>query len=266
MKRITGNLRIVVVAVVVALVGGGTAYAAGAINGHSIKNNSIPLNKLTAAAKAQLKGQAGATGAQGAKGDQGPKGDTGARGLQGEPGKDGTNGADGIDGTNGINGKDGVDGARGPAGPTEHNYGVSALFVDGQKVATSWTATIPMDGNNAATSSGSTVVNCAAACTLSVRGAIRSDVAGFAGQAGAGLVVTNAMNGQLVAAGQTPANDAYNGVAVVNVGSVGLGSGEPSSLTDGTDIPLTWAFGSAELPAGLYTVQGTTEYFDFPSN
>jgi hypothetical protein len=36
--------------------------------------------------------------------------------------------------------------------------------------------------------------------------------------------------------------------------------------TGGTDVPLTWAVGGAEPPAGLYTVQGTTEYLHFTAN
>ena len=133
------------------------------------------------------------------------------------------------------------------------------------KVATVWTPTIPQDNNNAGMSSGTTVVTCnSPTCTLSVRGAVRSDNPQFAGQAGVGLVVTSATTGQLVAAGQTPGNAQFGGVQVVDVNTVGLGSGEPSTLTEGTEIPVEFPPGmSAELPEGTYIVQGTVEFFDF---
>jgi hypothetical protein len=122
-----------------------------------------------------------------------------------------------------------------------------------------------MDNNNAAMASGSTVVECAAAeapCTLSIRGVVRSDDNGFTGQAGAGLVVTDAITGALAEAGQTPPNATYGGVKVVDIETVALGSGSPTGPADGTEIPVTLS-GSGELPAGSYVVQGTVEFFDF---
>jgi hypothetical protein len=108
----------------VALVVGGSAYAAGKINGRSIKANSIPLGKLTKQARERL-AQAGPAGPVGPAGRRGPEGPAGERG---------------------------------PVGPTQHDYGVSALFVDGVKQPPLWTPTIPRDGNNAAVASGSAVL------------------------------------------------------------------------------------------------------------
>lgn len=280
---------VAVVAVVLALAGG--AYAAGSvINGNQIKNGTIKASKLTASAKKQLKGQKGAkgakgaTGATGAVGPQGPagaKGDTGPRGAVGPIGPQGPRGIPGEEGPEGLEGFEGEEGPEGPAGPegpkgeegpegpqgepgpTEHNYGVAALFSNGTKVATLWTPTIPMDNNNAALASGSTVVTCSAACTLTVRAVVRSDTAGFTGQAGGGLVVTDASTGAVVTAGQTPAssNPGYPGVRVVPVNTVGLESGDPGAAT-GTEVPIE---GLTALSAGTYVVQGTVEFFDFSS-
>ena len=72
---------------------GGTATAAGLINGKQIKNNSIPgkklknktitRNKLAPKTVKALKGQ------QGPQGEPGAKGETGAKGEPGEPGPSG---------------------------------------------------------------------------------------------------------------------------------------------------------------------------------
>lgn len=211
---------------------GGSAYAAGKIDGRSIKANSIPFGKLTKQARERLT-QAGPAGPVGPIGPGGPEGPTGERG---------------------------------PAGPTRHDYGVSALFVDGVKQPPLWTPTIPGDGNNAAVASGSTVLVCeapAAPCELEVRAVVRSDDPAFAGEAGGGLVVTSAANGQLVAAGQTPKNPAFFENQVVPVETVPLSSGVPTTVSTGTEIPLDWAVGSGSLPAGTYVAQGTIEFFDF---
>jgi hypothetical protein len=53
---------------------GSGAYAAVIIDGHSIKNHSIPRNKLTRAAIASLRGQRGARGLTGPAGATGPAG------------------------------------------------------------------------------------------------------------------------------------------------------------------------------------------------
>jgi Collagen triple helix repeat (20 copies) len=282
---------VAVLALVMAM--GGGAYAAGnLINGSQIKKGTVAASKLSSSARRQLEGDRGAQGETGAAGPQGPKGDTGASGPQGPKGDPGAQGLAGEKGDTGAAGESGQGGAAGPegpagpagqtglagsagaagpagpvgpAGPTEHNYGVAALFLNGNKVADVWSPTIPMDDNNAAMASGSTVVECTVAeapCAISVRGVVRSGDAGFSGQAGAGVVVTNAMTGVLAEAGQTPANATYGGVKVVDVGTVGLGSGSPTGPTDGTAVPVTFS-GSGELPAGLYVVQGTVEFFDF---
>jgi Collagen triple helix repeat (20 copies) len=278
----TPAMIVAIVAVVLALTGG--AYAANSmINGSQIKNGTIASSKLTSSAKKELKGKSGATGATGATGAAGPKGDTGAQGPQGIPGtaaekgEKGDTGATGAAGATGPAGPAGdigpagpagaagPQGATGPAGPTEHNYGVAGLYVNEEKVADVWSPTIPMDHNNAAMATGSTVVVCGALeapCEITVKAAVRSDVGGFEGQAGAGLVVT-AANGAFVAAGQTPANTDYNGVKVEGIETVGLSSGSPNE-TEGTEVPIEWAAGSeAELAAGLYVVQGTVQFFDF---
>jgi hypothetical protein len=66
------------------LVLGGTSYAAASlINGRSIKPHTIPKNRLTNSAIAQLRG---ARGPQGPQGLQGPPGPQGPQGPQGPPG------------------------------------------------------------------------------------------------------------------------------------------------------------------------------------
>lgn len=226
------------VAAIVALVVGGSAYAAGRIEGGSIKANSIPLGKLTKATRVQLL-RADRVGPVGPIGPRGPQGARGQRGNTGEAG---------------------------PPGPTEHNYGVASLFVDGAKEPPLWTPTIPPDGNNAAVASGSSVVVCesaAAPCALVVRGVVRSDDPAFAGEAGGGIVITSATDGHLVAAGQTPKNPAFFENGVVPVATVPLSSGVPTTVTTGTEIPIEWALGNGELAAGTYVVQGIVEFFDF---
>jgi hypothetical protein len=69
------------------LVLGGSSYAAAtAINGKSIKPNSIPKNRLTKTAIKQLKGNRGLRGLQGARGATGAQG---VQGVQGPPGPQG---------------------------------------------------------------------------------------------------------------------------------------------------------------------------------
>lgn len=254
MKLLAGNGRtIVVAAVAVALVVGGSAYAAGSLNGHRLRAGSVGLGKLTKKARRQI--FQARQGPQGPQGDRGPKGDRGARGQRGQAG------------SRGAEGPRGPQGETGPAGPTEHSYGVVALYLDGTfvPVSTNWTPTIPRDGNNAAVASGSTVIACSPGpCTLTSRGAIRSDVASFKGQAGGGILV-HSPAGALVAAGQTPPNPAYGNRSVVDVETVPLASQAPSSPNgSGTEIPLEWTFGPSELPAGTYTVEGTAQFFSFP--
>lgn len=228
---------------------GGSAYAAGRIDGGSIKASSIPLGKLTKSARVRLL-RAGGVGPAGPAGQRGPRGPQGLTGQKG---------------ATGPRGDVGPRGETGPPGPTEHNYGVASLFVDGEKQPPLWTPTIPPDGNNAAVASGSSVIVCepaAAPCPLVVRGVVRSDDAAFEGEAGGGIVVTTAA-GQLVAAGQTPKNPAFFENGVVPVATVPLSSGVPTTVSTGTEIPIEWALGNGELVAGTYVVQGIVEFFDF---
>lgn len=239
-----------VAAAIVALVVGGSAYAAGRIDGGSIRASSIPLGKLTKSARVRLL-RAGGVGPAGPVGPRGP------RGPQGQAGQKGAAGARGDTGPRGETG---------PPGPTEHNYGVASLFVGDEKQPPLWTPTIPPDGNNAAVASGSSVVVCepaAAPCALAVRGVVRSDDPAFEGQAGGGIVVTSAADGQLVAAGQTPKNPTFFENGVVAVATVPLSSGVPTTVSTGTEIPIEWALGNGELLAGSYIVQGVVEFFDF---
>jgi hypothetical protein len=261
-KLFSGNLRVMVVAVIVASVVGGSAYAAGAIDGRSLKPNSVALNKLTKQARQQLSkpGPAGPQGAQGAVGPQGAQGLAGPQGEQGPQGEEGPQG---------VQGEEGEVGPQGPPGPTEHSYGVAALYLDGEYVASTvnWTPTVPRDANNAASASGTAVITCAAGpCELSSRAVVRSDDPTLAGQAGGSMIVTDT-EGKLVAAGQTPVNPIHDNTSTVDVETVGLGSKAPTlpGLT-GTEVPITWSFGPDELPAGTYLVSGTVQFFDFASS
>lgn len=284
------NLPTLIAAVVIALVVGGSAYAAGKISGSSIENNSIPAGKLTKAARSQLsqagpqgpagptgptgptgsagaRGETGAKGDTGATGDTGAKGDTGDRGEKGEPGDKGERGEKGEKGDKGEKGERGEKGEKGDTGPTEHNYGVANTFVNSVAPgAPLYTSTIPPDHNNGTTASGTTVIACSAGeapCKLTVRGVIRSDNPAFEGQAGGGLIITNASTGALVAVGQTPTSVEFPGTNVAPVETVTLRSLEPVSVTTGSEIPLTWVVGTGELAAGNYILHGTIEFFNF---
>jgi hypothetical protein len=67
--RPSASLFVASLALFVAL--GSGAYAAGIVDGHSIKNHSIPANKLTRAATASLHGQRGPRGLTGPAGANG---------------------------------------------------------------------------------------------------------------------------------------------------------------------------------------------------
>jgi hypothetical protein len=72
-------------ALLISLTGG--AFAAGmAIDGHSIKNRSIPVTKLTRSAVKSLRGQRGPRGFRGPQGFQGVQGLPGTVGTPGAPG------------------------------------------------------------------------------------------------------------------------------------------------------------------------------------
>lgn len=84
------------IALVVALTGvGGAAYAAGLINGNSIKNGTVGLNKLKPAAVKSLKGKSGPAGPQGPQGIAGTSGGVGGSGAPGAPGAPGSPGTSG---------------------------------------------------------------------------------------------------------------------------------------------------------------------------
>ncbi|HEX6601290.1 MAG TPA: hypothetical protein VF030_01480 [Solirubrobacterales bacterium] len=246
----SGNARALVAACVVALVMGGTAYAANKINGHSIRAESIPLGKLTDEARKRI--LASNSGPAGPQGKRGPRGEKGERGPKGDRGPQGSQGPKGD---------------TGPPGPTEHSFGVVALYLDGAFVpsSTNWTPTIPRDGNNGAAANGSIVVTCSPGpCELTARGVVRAD-APIEAQAGGGIVVTDAATGALVMAGQTPPNPDYFNNSVVAVETKPLASGAPAVPTEqGTLLPIEWQLGSGSLPAGTFVIEGTVQFFDFP--
>ena len=102
--RISPGSVLALIALFVAL--GGVSYAAVTINGNNIQNNSIPgkklkngavtnnkvkanslrANRLTAAARASLRGAQGPAGPRGEAGPQGPQGHQGLQGPEGPPG------------------------------------------------------------------------------------------------------------------------------------------------------------------------------------
>ena len=86
MHKITRRLplSVSVLALVVALGSlGGGAYAAGLIDGKTIKKGTIQVSKLTPGAVKALKGSTGPAGPQGLQGPQGPIGPSGAAGSNG---------------------------------------------------------------------------------------------------------------------------------------------------------------------------------------
>jgi hypothetical protein len=89
-------LKSIITAVVIAAVIAGSAGAASLlIDGHTLKNHSVPVTKLTASAVRSLhgqRGQRGPRGLQGPQGAQGPQGPQGAHGVQGVPGPPGLSG------------------------------------------------------------------------------------------------------------------------------------------------------------------------------
>ena len=80
---------------------GGTGYAAMKIDGHTIKDRSVPAVKLTNEAQASLRGRPGPAGAPGGIGKEGP---AGAQGPMGEKGVPGIQGERGIEGPRGMKG------------------------------------------------------------------------------------------------------------------------------------------------------------------
>src|SRR5690242_18180579 len=96
--RVIANARLFVVAAIVALVVGGSAYAAGSINGGRLLARSVGLGKLTDRARQRIfqqQGPAGPKGDRGARGERGPRGADGPRGPQGAQGPKGEQGPTG---------------------------------------------------------------------------------------------------------------------------------------------------------------------------
>lgn len=264
MMRIpSGTGRAIAAAAVVAVLVGGSAYAAGAIDGHRLKAGSVPLSKLSKDLREMVR-----SNPPGPRGPEGPAGPQGPGGARGPTGATGATGAAGLTGATGPAGATGTTGATGATGPTEHSYGVTALYLDGTMIPSSagWTPSIPRDHNNAATGGGTMVVSCVAGpCDLTVRGAIRSDDPTLTGQAGGGVVVTDAATGALVMAGQTPASPEHGNKSVVDVETRPLDSKAPTLPSEeGTEIPIEWKVGSGSLAAGTYLLVGSIQYFDFP--
>lgn len=251
MKHVLARLRWVLVLALVAATA--AAIPALAANGPS-----------ASAAKTHHKGKKKKNSHRGPRGPRGYRGFRGFRGFRG---------ATGATGPQGPIGPKGTTGATGPAGTpasTTVQYGVAGVFGndghDSAPLGTVWTPNIPTDRNNAAQGSGSIVdTSCTNGTIYTVQGAIRGNDASPAtppGQAGADLVVTDA-TGKLLAANVTGPNANYGNVKVVNIpNESSLGSGSPSSSTDGTTLV------TATLPAtGTITspcvIQGTAQFFDF---
>jgi hypothetical protein len=89
-------MKSVITAIIIAAVISGSAGAASLlIDGHKLKNHSVPVTKLTRNAVRSLHGQRGARGAQGEQGIQGAQG---AQGIQGARGPQGVSGPPGVSG------------------------------------------------------------------------------------------------------------------------------------------------------------------------
>ena len=93
-------MKSIITAIIVAAVISGSAGAASLlIDGHKLKNRSVPVTKLTASAVRSLHGQRGAQGVPGAQGIQGAQGAQGAQGVPGPPGLSGYVGGTASDST-----------------------------------------------------------------------------------------------------------------------------------------------------------------------
>jgi hypothetical protein len=89
-------MKSIITAIIIAAVISGSAGAASLlIDGHKLKNHSVPVTKLTASAVRALHGQRGPQGIQGPTGPQGPTGAKGAQGIPGPPGLSGYVGGSG---------------------------------------------------------------------------------------------------------------------------------------------------------------------------
>jgi hypothetical protein len=106
-----------VAALAVALVCGGTAVAAGLIDGANLKPNSVSSSKLTKEVREEI-ADGGERGPKGPEGDRGPAGPKGAAGATGPAGAPGAKGDTGATGATGPQGPQGPQGPAGPAGAT----------------------------------------------------------------------------------------------------------------------------------------------------
>jgi hypothetical protein len=115
MKLIKRHITVFAAAIAVAMVCGGTAVAAGLIDGANLKPNSVSAGKLTKEVREEI-AEGGERGPKGAEGDRGPKGAPGPAGATGPAGPKGDKGDKGDAGPQGPAGPAGLQGARGPAG------------------------------------------------------------------------------------------------------------------------------------------------------
>ena len=84
--------------------------------------------------------------------------------------------------------------------PADVQYGVAGLFLDGQLQSTLWTSNIPLDGNNGALASDTTVIGVSTGANgiLTLRGVVRQNVSAIAGstaEGGATVIVTGVNTG-----------------------------------------------------------------------
>lgn len=115
MNLIKRHLPTFAVAIAVALVCGGTAVAAGLIDGANLKPNSVSAAKLTKELREEIT-DGGARGPKGPEGDRGPAGPKGPAGAKGDTGAPGAPGPQGPAGPTGATGAVGATGPQGPPG------------------------------------------------------------------------------------------------------------------------------------------------------
>jgi hypothetical protein len=130
MKLIKRHITVFAAAIAVAMVCGGTAVAAGLIDGANLKPNSVSAGKLTKEVREEI-ADGGERGPKGAEGDRGPKGAPGAAGAAGAKGDKGDAGATGPQGPAGPEGPAGLQGARGPAGESAQQTLTTSTQVTG---------------------------------------------------------------------------------------------------------------------------------------
>lgn len=138
-----------VASLVIVLVAGGLAWAAGAIPGadgvihgcfDQTNGNLRVIDPTTASCRnsesAIFWNQEGPQGPQGEQGIQGPQGEQGLQGIQGEPGTDGADGTDGLDGKTVLNGSGAPTDAVGAVGDFYLDTSSSMLY--GPKTDSGW--------------------------------------------------------------------------------------------------------------------------------